>query len=141
MLCLSMHYVWCDECPKLWVSTSLYLTYMCKWLRNSHWSQLPKGWDLEPEAKQFPWENSEGICKHCKHCKPGLFDKRFCMANTAIFTSYITFQSNHHEIFHWRQMWIYELPICTFRHDKVFNFVNCSFSSPTSSLALCASIV
>jgi hypothetical protein len=28
------------------------------------------------------------------HCKPSLFGKQFCMANTAIFISYITFQSN-----------------------------------------------
>jgi hypothetical protein len=73
------------------------------------------------------------------HCKPGPFDKQFCMANTAIFTSYITFQSNHNGIFHSRQMWIYELLICTFRHDENFNFVNWSFSSPTSAFALCAS--
>jgi hypothetical protein len=26
------------------------------------------------------------------HCKPSLFDKQFCMANTVILTSYITFQ-------------------------------------------------
>jgi hypothetical protein len=28
------------------------------------------------------------------HCKLSPFGKQFCMANTAIFTSYITFQSN-----------------------------------------------
>ncbi len=73
------------------------------------------------------------------HCKPGPFDKQFCMANTAIFTSYITFQNNHNEIFHSRQMWIYELLICTFRQDENFNFVNWSFSSQTSPFALSAS--
>jgi hypothetical protein len=41
---------------------------------------------------------------HGVHCKPGPFDKQFCLANTAIFTSFITFQSNHNEIFHSRQM-------------------------------------
>ncbi len=35
-----------------------------------------------------------------KHCKRGLFDKQFCKANTAILTSFITFQRNHNEIFH-----------------------------------------
>ncbi len=58
------------------------------------------------------------------HCKPCPFDKQFCMAYTAIFTSYITFQSNHNGIFHSRQMWICELLICTFRQDENFNFVN-----------------
>ncbi len=51
------------------------------------------------------------------HCKPSPFGKQFCMANTAIFTSYITFQSNQKKIFHPKQMWIYEIFICTFRQD------------------------
>ncbi len=38
------------------------------------------------------------------HCKPGPFDKQFCVANTSMFTSYITFQSNHKEIFQSRQI-------------------------------------
>jgi hypothetical protein len=29
------------------------------------------------------------------HCKPGPFAKQFCLANTAIFAPYITFQRNH----------------------------------------------
>ncbi len=46
----------------------------------------------------WKWYNTlELVCK--PHCKPGPFDKQFCMANTAIFTSYITFQNNHNEIF------------------------------------------
>jgi hypothetical protein len=50
------------------------------------------------------------------HCKPGPFEKQFCMANTAISPSYITFQRNHHEdISHSRQMWIYKINICTLR--------------------------
>jgi hypothetical protein len=37
------------------------------------------------------------------HCKPGPFDKQFCIANTAIFASYINFQSNNIDIFNSRQ--------------------------------------
>jgi hypothetical protein len=33
------------------------------------------------------------------HCKSSPFDKQFCVANTATFSSYITFQSNHQKIF------------------------------------------
>ncbi len=50
-------------------------------------------------------------------CKPSPLGKQFCMANTAIFTSYISFQSNWKKIFQPRQMWIYEILICAFRHD------------------------
>jgi hypothetical protein len=38
------------------------------------------------------------------HSKPGPFDKQFCMANTAFFTSYTIFQSFNKEIFYSRQM-------------------------------------
>ncbi len=33
------------------------------------------------------------------HCTPSPLDKQFCVANTAMFTSYITFQSNHRKYF------------------------------------------
>ncbi len=36
-----------------------------------------------------------------EHCKPSPFDKQFCMANTAVFISYITFQSYQKKIFQW----------------------------------------
>jgi hypothetical protein len=75
----------------------------------------------------------------CPHCKPGLFDKQFCRADTAILTSYITFQRNHKEILHTRLMCIYKIHICSFRQDKNFNFVKCLFFSPTSTYALCVS--
>jgi hypothetical protein len=51
------------------------------------------------------------------HCKPSPFGKQFCIANTAILTSYITFQSNQKKIIQPRQMWICEILICTFRQD------------------------
>ncbi len=35
----------------------------------------------------------------CTHCKPSPFGKQFCLANTAIFPSYITFQNNYTKIF------------------------------------------
>jgi hypothetical protein len=38
------------------------------------------------------------------HCKPSPFDKQFCMANTAIYTSNITFQGNQKKIFQPRQI-------------------------------------
>ncbi len=64
-----------------------------------------------------PWIWISHIICLKPHCKSGRFDKQFWMANTATFTSYITFQSNHKEIFHSRQMWIHEIHICTFRQD------------------------
>jgi hypothetical protein len=69
------------------------------------------------------------------HSKPGPFDKQFCMANTAFFISYTTFQSLNKEIFYSRQMWLYEILISTSRQDKNFNFVSYLFSSPTSAYA------
>ncbi len=41
------------------------------------------------------------------HCKPNPFGKQFCLAYTAIFPSYITFQNNQQKIFNPKQMWIY----------------------------------
>jgi hypothetical protein len=38
------------------------------------------------------------------HCKPSPFDKQFCMANTAIYTSNITFQGNQKKVFQPRQI-------------------------------------
>ncbi len=38
------------------------------------------------------------------HCKPSPFGKQFCLANTAIFPSYITFQNNQKKIFYPKQM-------------------------------------
>jgi hypothetical protein len=58
------------------------------------------------EMGPSPVERTRDLYRGLKavHCKPGPLDKQFCMANTAIFTSYITLQSNHNEIFHSRQM-------------------------------------
>jgi hypothetical protein len=74
------------------------------------------------------------------HSKPGPFDKQFCMANTAFFTLYTTFQSFNKEIFYSRLMWLYEILISTFRQDQNFNFVSYLFSSPTSAYAFPNSI-
>jgi hypothetical protein len=38
------------------------------------------------------------------HCKPSPFGKQFCLANTAIFSSYITFQNIQKKIFYPKQM-------------------------------------
>jgi hypothetical protein len=38
------------------------------------------------------------------HCKPSPFGNQLCLANTAIFPSYITFQNNQKKIFHPKQM-------------------------------------
>jgi hypothetical protein len=38
------------------------------------------------------------------HCKPSPFGKQFCLANTAIFSSYITFQNIKKKIFYPKQM-------------------------------------
>jgi hypothetical protein len=69
------------------------------------------------------------------HCKPSPFDKQFCMANTAVFISYITFQSYQKKIFQSRQMQIFDILICSFRQDYNFYFGNCSLASPTSVFA------
>jgi hypothetical protein len=50
----------------------------------------------------------------CLHCKPSPFGKQFCLAYTAILPSYITFQNTQQKIFNPKQMWIYEILICTF---------------------------
>ncbi len=41
--------------------------------------------------------------------KPSTFGKQFCITNTAIVTSYITFQSNQKKIFRPRKKWIYDI--------------------------------
>jgi hypothetical protein len=38
------------------------------------------------------------------HCKPSPFGKQFCLAYTAIFPSYITFQNTQKKIFNPKQM-------------------------------------
>jgi hypothetical protein len=45
-----------------------------------------------------------GLTKISPHCKPSPFDKQFYVANTTMFTLYVTFQSNHKEIFQSRQL-------------------------------------
>jgi hypothetical protein len=44
------------------------------------------------------------VLRRMMYCKPSPFDKQFFMANTAIFASGITFQSNQKKIFQPRQM-------------------------------------
>jgi hypothetical protein len=51
------------------------------------------------------------------HCKPSPFDKQFCMENTSVFISYITFQSYQKKIFQSRQMRIFDILNCSFRLD------------------------
>jgi hypothetical protein len=74
------------------------------------------------------------------HCKPSPFSKQFCLAYTATFPSYITFQNNQQKIFNPKQMWIYEILICTFGENQIFTFVHCLFASPTSAYAFLYSI-
>jgi hypothetical protein len=107
----------------LWYFDTVTIYY---WLRHSdlnHTNYCP------PEKKLF------SLKKWTVHSKTGPFDKQFCMANTAFFTSYTTFLSFNKEIFYSRQMWLYEILISTFRQDKNSNFVSYLFSSPTSEYA------
>jgi hypothetical protein len=53
------------------------------------------------------------------HYKPSPFAKQFYMAIKPIFTSYITFQSNHDEIFQSKQMWIMNFLFSLL--DKIFS--------------------
>ncbi len=71
---------------------------------------------------------------HRTHCKADPFGKQFCMANTAIFTPYITFQSHQKKKFS-HKMYFYDILIFTFRQDKYFNFVNWLFALATSAYA------
>jgi hypothetical protein len=71
----------------------------------------------EDRPKFSDGQRTDRECLALIHCKPSPFDKQFCMPNTAVFTSYITFKSYQKKMFQSKQMGIFDTLICSFRQD------------------------
>ncbi len=56
------------------------------------------------DLETLTWRHGHGDMDMETHCKPSPFGKQFCLANTAIFSSYITFQNIQKKIFYPKQM-------------------------------------
>jgi hypothetical protein len=90
-------------------------------------SLLPVGRHISHICTKLSFEKRQAaVCRFSKelfaysgtvHWKPSLFDKRFCMANTSIFTSNITFQSNGEKNISAKTNVNLCILICTFRQD------------------------